>query len=186
MPLGNGVIDHTHAFGGAGIDGAPAQHQVHGVHGADQWRQTNCAAKARMYTQTHFRQPEAGTAVIPGYPVTAGECQFQPATEAEAVDQGDAGERQGCQPVEHFLATLYGVDGLVVVFQANEFVDIGSGNKAIALVRQDDQTPRCPLDRPSPLPASPRPPSISMCLSTSASFSSVGRLTTMPMAPSSL
>ena len=56
------------------------------------------AGKTRVQAEHHFRESEAG--IVGGDAIAAAQRQFEPAAEAEAVDQGDGGRGKAGELVE--------------------------------------------------------------------------------------
>ena len=140
MPLLRHGIDQPERLCPARIDGLAGQHQRHRLHRIDEMREARGAAEAGMQAEHHFGKAEAR--VVDRNPRLAGERDFEPAAEAEAVDHGDGRNLQAFEAVDHRMrAADRGLDG-ARIGRAAEFVDVGAGDEAGGLRRADDEPGR--------------------------------------------
>lgn len=72
------AIHEPQALGGARIDRAPAQHEVHGRRGPDEPDAAHGAAEAWMDAEQDFGQPQAGAGVVHRHPMVQCERQLHP------------------------------------------------------------------------------------------------------------
>src|SRR5579872_7293390 len=103
-------------------------------------RQAHRAAKAGMQPKQHFGKAEAR--VIDGDAIVAGKCEFEPAAEAIAVDDGDGYGAEPIEPVEHRMAACDQRLDFGYVLDAAKLRDIGAGDEAAALGRADHDAAR--------------------------------------------
>ena len=106
VALGHCAIHEPEALGGARIDRAPAQHEVHGRRGPDEPDAAHGAAEAGMDAEQDLGQPEAGAGVVHRHPIAQRERQLHPPAEAKALDGRDRRERQGLDAIEGRMPEL--------------------------------------------------------------------------------
>ncbi|MNP19885.1 hypothetical protein D3C76_1124380 [compost metagenome] len=126
------AVDQAELKGTARADRLAGHHHLQCRFGPDQSRQTLRPARTGQQAQVDFRQAEAAVGSTDA--ITAGQCQFQPATEGEAADAGnqrlvDLGQAQqqvgqgwgGERPGE------------------SEFADVGAGAEQAVCTVHDDR-----------------------------------------------
>ena len=121
------TVNQPEAASRIGAQRTPGEHQRHRVLAANQLRQAHTAAKARMQAESNFRQSEARAVAVAGDPKAAGECEFQPAAQTEAVNATGRGEGRLLNAVEDRVRITQCVAQLIGAFDVVEFADIKPG-----------------------------------------------------------
>ncbi len=88
-----------------------------------------------MNAELHLGQAKTHAPVVARHPIATGEGEFETAAEGEAVDGRDRGAGQSSQPVEHVLARVDQLVGLLGGGESGELLDVGPGDKSIGLAR---------------------------------------------------
>jgi hypothetical protein len=86
-----------------------------------------------MNAELHLWQTEAHAAVVGGDAVAAGERKLQAAAEGETVDGRGGGAGQRFEAVHHLLPRADQLVGLLRCAQADELLDVGTGDEATRL-----------------------------------------------------
>ncbi len=88
-----------------------------------------------MNAETHFGQTESR--LVFGDAVAAGERQFQAATQAKTMHQGQRRKGQFGEVIEHSLTAFDQCHGGGAVAERGEFLDVGAGDEAVGLIGQN-------------------------------------------------
>ena len=93
-----------------------------------------------MDTKQDFRQADACTRAVQRHPVTAGERQLHAAAQAKTVNETQRRTGQGFKSVKSLMHDTDDGQCLFPVSDPCEFLDVGTGDKPVCLIRQDYHT----------------------------------------------
>jgi hypothetical protein len=142
----NEPVDETQLQRLRGLDGAAGEHQLHGGKGPRELYRAHGAAEAWMQAELHFGKAQLHPRIVGGDSIAAGEGDFQASAQREAVDGRHAHALQGGKAVQHPLTFADQLERLERRADADELLDVRSGDET-ALRRRDDQCPRqCALE----------------------------------------